>query len=104
MPPLPSADWWPMSSLKPIRSPANCLRCARVWPAPSSRFRIVRHSSATDSPSHCWSCRRTLSADDLREPLLVEPALFLTCSVISSSDFPLTYAGEAVREILTELL
>ena len=41
-----------------------------------------------DLPSRCWS----------------SPALFLTCSVISSSDFPLTYAGEGVREILIELL
>ena len=50
------------------------------------------------------SDRATLERGGFAEPLLVEPALFLTCSVISSSDFPLTYAGEAVREILIELL
>ena len=32
--------------------------------------------------------------------LLIEPPLFLTASIISSGDFPLTYAGEAVRNIL----
>lgn len=32
--------------------------------------------------------------------LLIEPPLFLTASIISSGDFPLTYAGEAVRNVL----
>ena len=32
--------------------------------------------------------------------LLIEPSLFLTASIISSGDFPLTYAGEAVRNVL----
>ena len=32
------------------------------------------------------------------EPLLIEPPIFLTCSLVSSSDFPLTHAGEAVKE------
>ena len=32
--------------------------------------------------------------------LLIEPPLFLTASIISSGDFPLTYAGEAVRDVL----
>ena len=34
------------------------------------------------------------------EPLLIEPPISLTCSLVSSSDFPLTYAGEAVKEVL----
>jgi LysR family transcriptional regulator, nitrogen assimilation regulatory protein len=34
------------------------------------------------------------------EPLLIEPPMFLTCSLVSSSDFPLTYAGEAVKNVL----
>ena len=42
--------------------------------------------------------------DELVEPLLIEPALVLTCSVISSSDFPLSHAGEAVRKLLTEFI
>ncbi len=37
------------------------------------------------------------SHDGLAAPTLIEPALYLTCSVISSSDFTLTNAGEAVR-------
>jgi LysR family nitrogen assimilation transcriptional regulator len=36
----------------------------------------------------------------LAEPLLIEPPLFLTCSLVSSSDFPLTHAGEAVKTVL----
>ena len=50
------------------------------------------------------SDRATFERGGFAAPLLLEPALFLTCSVISSSDFPLTHAGEAVREILVELL
>src|SRR5262245_2884920 len=48
--------------------------------------------------------RAMFERDGFVEPLLVEPPLFLTCSVISSSDFPLTHAGEKVREMLTEFL
>lgn len=48
--------------------------------------------------------RTTFEHNGLVEPLLVEPPLFLTCSVISSSDFPLTHAGEKVRELLIEFL
>jgi LysR family transcriptional regulator, nitrogen assimilation regulatory protein len=50
------------------------------------------------------SDRASFERNGFTEPLPVEPALSLTCSVISSSDFPLTQAGEAVREILIELL
>jgi LysR family nitrogen assimilation transcriptional regulator len=32
--------------------------------------------------------------------LLIEPPLFLTTSIISSGDFPLSYAAEAVRNVL----
>jgi LysR family nitrogen assimilation transcriptional regulator len=42
--------------------------------------------------------------DGFVEPLAIEPGLFLTCSVISSSDFPLSHAGESVRNLLTEFL
>ena len=34
--------------------------------------------------------------------LLIEPPLFLTASIISSGDFPFTYAGEAVRNVLMD--
>ncbi|MET0676420.1 MAG: LysR family transcriptional regulator [Bradyrhizobium sp.] len=34
------------------------------------------------------------------EPLLIEPPMFLTFSLVCSSDFPLTYAGEAVKKVL----
>lgn len=36
----------------------------------------------------------------LAEPLLIEPPMFLTCSLVSSSEFPFTYAGEAVKKVL----
>jgi len=42
--------------------------------------------------------------NDLPPPLLVEPPLFLTASVISSGDFPLTHAGEAVRNVLSKFV
>src|SRR5262245_20922095 len=42
--------------------------------------------------------------DGLVEPVLIEPALHLTCSVIWSSDFPLTHAGEAVRNVLIQFI
>jgi LysR family transcriptional regulator, nitrogen assimilation regulatory protein len=42
--------------------------------------------------------------DGFVEPIMVEPGLFLTCSVISSSDFPLSHAGESVRSLVTEFL
>ena len=48
--------------------------------------------------------RATFEHNGFVEPLLVEPPLFLTCSVITSSDFPLTHAGEKVREMLIEFL
>lgn len=50
------------------------------------------------------SDRASFDRNGFAEPMPVEPTLSLTCSVISSSDFPLTQAGEAVREILIELL
>jgi LysR family transcriptional regulator, nitrogen assimilation regulatory protein len=45
-----------------------------------------------------------ISGDGLAAPLLIEPPLFLTASVISSSDFPLTNAGEAVRNLLIQFV
>jgi LysR family nitrogen assimilation transcriptional regulator len=31
------------------------------------------------------------------KPLLIEPPIHLTCSLVHSADFPLTNAGEAVE-------
>lgn len=36
----------------------------------------------------------------LGQPQMIEPPIWMTCSIISSSDFPLTHAGEAVRDTL----
>lgn len=38
------------------------------------------------------------------EPLLIEPPMFITCSLVYSSDFPLTYAGEAVKKVLIQFV
>ncbi len=38
------------------------------------------------------------------EPRLIDPPIYLTCSVISSSDFPLSHAGEAVRTTLIKFI
>jgi len=45
-----------------------------------------------------------ISAEDLARPLLIEPPLYLTASIISSSDYPLTNAGEAVRNVLVQFI
>jgi LysR family nitrogen assimilation transcriptional regulator len=34
------------------------------------------------------------------KPALIEPPIYLTCSIVCSADFPLTMAGEAVRDTL----
>lgn len=41
---------------------------------------------------------------DFAKPILIEPAMHLTCSIISSSDFPLSHAGEAVRTCLFKFI
>jgi LysR family transcriptional regulator, nitrogen assimilation regulatory protein len=43
-------------------------------------------------------------SDAFAVPLLIEPPIYLTCSVIVSSDFPPTYAGEAVQKALVEFM
>ena len=45
-----------------------------------------------------------ISASDLSSPVLVEPPLYLTCSVIVSGNAPLTQAGEAVRKMLIDFM
>ncbi len=41
---------------------------------------------------------------DFAQPILIEPGMHLTCSIVSSSDFPLTHAGEAVRSCLFKFI
>jgi LysR family transcriptional regulator, nitrogen assimilation regulatory protein len=43
-----------------------------------------------------------IAGDASFQSLLIEPPLFLTASIISSGDFPLTFAAEAVRKVLTQ--
>lgn len=45
-----------------------------------------------------------VAGDDLAQPLLLEPPLYLTASIISSSDYPLTHGGEAVRTALARFV
>jgi hypothetical protein len=40
-----------------------------------------------------------LSGSDLAKPIMIDPSLYLTCYLISSTIFPLTAAGEAVRDL-----
>jgi LysR family nitrogen assimilation transcriptional regulator len=42
--------------------------------------------------------------NDLHHLLVIEPPLFLTASIISSGNFPLTYAGEAVQNVLIQFV
>jgi LysR family nitrogen assimilation transcriptional regulator len=43
-----------------------------------------------------------MSGDDLGEPEAIEPPVYLTCSMISSGNFPLANAAEAVRDLFTQ--
>jgi LysR family nitrogen assimilation transcriptional regulator len=45
-----------------------------------------------------------IGGGDMLRPLLIEPPLYLTASIISSGDFPLTRAGEAVRNVLAQFV
>ena len=45
-----------------------------------------------------------IGAGDLPRPVLIEPPLNVTCTIIANSDIPLTSAGEAVRKLLPPLV
>ena len=45
-----------------------------------------------------------ISGGDLAQPLLVEPPVYLTCSIISSGDFPLALAGEAAKDAFVSFI
>lgn len=47
---------------------------------------------------------KTFLDQGFAQPLPIDADLYLTCSIISSSDFPLSRAGEAVRILLTEFI
>jgi LysR family nitrogen assimilation transcriptional regulator len=38
------------------------------------------------------------------KPTAIEPPIYLTCSIVYSADFPLTTAGEAVRDVLMDFV
>ncbi|MCA6119315.1 LysR family transcriptional regulator [Bradyrhizobium sp. WSM 1738] len=42
--------------------------------------------------------------DAFARPALIEPAIYLTCSIVYSADFPLTIAGEAVCDFLVDFI
>jgi LysR family nitrogen assimilation transcriptional regulator len=44
------------------------------------------------------------NAASLAKPLIVEPPITMTCSVISSGDFNLSGAGEAVRGLVADVI
>ncbi len=94
--------------------------------APNGRRALVEHAFAkagltpniiadTDSLSSELSAVRAgvacsilnvgvMNQTGFAAPVLIEPPIYLTCSVISSSDFPLSYAGEAVRNTLVRFV
>jgi LysR family nitrogen assimilation transcriptional regulator len=45
-----------------------------------------------------------IGAGDLPRPVLIEPPLNVTCTIVANSDIPLTAAGEAVRKLLPPLV
>jgi LysR family transcriptional regulator, nitrogen assimilation regulatory protein len=44
------------------------------------------------------------SLDDFAEPVLIEPAFYLTCCLIWSNEFPLTLAADGVKTLLIGFL
>jgi LysR family nitrogen assimilation transcriptional regulator len=48
--------------------------------------------------------RKNFLDQGFAQPLPIDADLYLTCSIISSSDFPLSRAGEAVRVLLMEFI
>jgi LysR family transcriptional regulator, nitrogen assimilation regulatory protein len=47
---------------------------------------------------------KAVGVSDLPQPVMIEPPLNLTCSIVASSDIPLTAGGEAVRKLLPSIL
>jgi LysR family transcriptional regulator, nitrogen assimilation regulatory protein len=45
-----------------------------------------------------------MSGDDLGEPEAIEPPVYLTCSIISSGNFPLTHAAATVRGLFIRFI
>jgi LysR family nitrogen assimilation transcriptional regulator len=45
-----------------------------------------------------------MSGDDLGEPEAIEPHVYLTCSIISSGNFPQTNAAQAVQDLLARFV
>jgi len=45
-----------------------------------------------------------MSGDDLGEPEAIEPPVYLTCSMIASSNFLLAHAAEEVRDLLVRFI
>jgi LysR family nitrogen assimilation transcriptional regulator len=45
-----------------------------------------------------------IGGGDLSAPTLIEPPLYVTASIVSDSDAPLSRAGEALRTLLIELV
>jgi LysR family transcriptional regulator, nitrogen assimilation regulatory protein len=48
--------------------------------------------------------RKGLVREGFVEPLPIEAEMYLTCSIISSSDFPLSRASEAVRKLMVDFI
>jgi LysR family transcriptional regulator, nitrogen assimilation regulatory protein len=44
------------------------------------------------------------SLDDFADPVLIEPAFYLTCCLIWSNEFPLTLAAECVKTLLVNFM
>jgi LysR family transcriptional regulator, nitrogen assimilation regulatory protein len=47
---------------------------------------------------------KAVGISDLPPPVMIEPPLNVTCSIVANSDIPLTAGGEAVRKLLPAIL
>jgi LysR family transcriptional regulator, nitrogen assimilation regulatory protein len=45
-----------------------------------------------------------MSANDLGAPEMIEPPIYLTCSIISSGNFPLSNAAATIRDLFTQFV
>jgi LysR family transcriptional regulator, nitrogen assimilation regulatory protein len=103
----------PLPGLKDVVSCERLAEIPLVLPAPTNGRRVLIERVFAEAK---LTINLALEADSLgsdmshfgpnafAKPLLVEPPMHLTCSIVHSADLPLTTAGEAVREFLIEFI
>jgi LysR family transcriptional regulator, nitrogen assimilation regulatory protein len=120
----------PLPGLRDVISLEQLAQTPLVLPAPTNGRRVliervfaeakltVNLALEADSlGSEIWAVRNDVGCtvlpvgdmshfgpDAFAKPVLIEPPMHLTCSIVYSADLPLTTAGEAVRDFLVEFI